>query len=66
MRLALAASRRWRNDLSPEEITSMLKDVRRGKLSVEDAVERLRNLPYEDLGYAKIDHHRSLRQGFQR
>ncbi|MGO8813384.1 MAG: nickel pincer cofactor biosynthesis protein LarB [Terriglobia bacterium] len=50
--------------MSPEEITSMLKDVRRGKLSVEDAVERLRNLPYEDLGYAKIDHHRSLRQGF--
>jgi len=50
--------------LSPEEISSMLKQVRRGKLSVEDAVERLRTLPYEDLGYAKIDHHRSLRQGF--
>jgi hypothetical protein len=42
----------------------MLRQVRRGKLSVEDALERLRNLPYEDLGYAKIDHHRSLRQGF--
>ena len=52
------------NTLSPEEITSMLKQVRGGKLSVEDAVERLRTLPYEDLGYAKIDHHRSLRQGF--
>ena len=50
--------------MSPEEITSMLKQVRGGKLSVEDAVERLRTLPYEDLGYAKIDHHRSLRQGF--
>ena len=42
----------------------MLQQVRRGKLSVEGALERLRNLPYEDLGYAKIDHHRSLRQGF--
>ncbi len=50
--------------MSPEEITNMLKQVRGGKLSVEDAVERLRTLPYEDLGYAKIDHHRSLRQGF--
>ena len=42
----------------------MLKQVRGGKLSVEAAVDRLRTLPYEDLGYAKIDHHRSLRQGF--
>jgi len=50
--------------LTPEEIAEMLKQVRRGKLSVEDAVDRLRHLPYEDLGYAKIDHHRSLRQGF--
>ncbi len=41
----------------------MLRQVRRGRLSVEDAVDRLRNLPYENLGYAKIDHHRSLRQG---
>ena len=49
--------------MSPEEITSMLKEVQKGKLSVEDALERLRKLPYEDLGYAKIDHHRSLRQG---
>jgi len=50
--------------LSPDEITGLLKQVQQGKLSVEDAVERLKILPYEDLGYAKIDHHRSLRQGF--
>ncbi len=49
--------------MTPEEISKMLRQVRRGKLTVEDAVDRLRNLPYEDLGYAKIDHHRSLRQG---
>ena len=42
----------------------MLRKVRRGRLSVEEAVDRLRSLPYEDLGYAKIDHHRALRQGF--
>jgi NCAIR mutase (PurE)-related protein len=50
--------------LTPEEITKMLQQVRRGKLSVGEAVDRLRTLPYEDLGYAKIDHHRMLRQGF--
>jgi NCAIR mutase (PurE)-related protein len=50
--------------LTPEEISKMLRRVRSGKLSVDDAVDRLRTLPYEDIGYAKIDHHRSLRQGF--
>ena len=50
--------------MTPEEITKVLQQVQRGKLSVGGALERLRNLPYEDLGYAKIDHHRSLRQGF--
>jgi hypothetical protein len=50
--------------LTPEEITKVLQQVRRGKLSVGGALERLRNLPYEDLSYAKIDHHRALRQGF--
>jgi NCAIR mutase (PurE)-related protein len=51
-------------ELTPEEIVKMLRQVRRGTLSVENALERLRHLPYEDLGYAKIDHHRALRQGF--
>ena len=50
--------------MTPEEITELLMQVQRGKLSVDGALERLRTLPYEDLGYAKIDHHRSLRQGF--
>ena len=50
--------------MTAEEITKMLQQVRRGKLRVADAVEQLRHLPYEDLGYAKIDHHRALRQGF--
>ncbi len=50
--------------MTAEEIAKMLRQVRHGRLSVEDAVDRLRSLPYEDLGYAKIDHHRALRQGF--
>ncbi|MGH9353580.1 MAG: nickel pincer cofactor biosynthesis protein LarB, partial [Terriglobia bacterium] len=50
--------------LTADQIKKMLQQVRRGTLSVEGAVEQLRDLPYEDLGYAKIDHHRSLRQGF--
>src|SRR5690348_5452556 len=50
--------------MSPEEITVMLQQVRSRKLTVEAAVDRLRNLPFEDIGYARIDHHRSLRQGF--
>lgn len=41
----------------------MLADVRRGRRSVSVALEQLRHLPYEDLGFAKVDHHRSLRQG---
>ncbi len=50
--------------MTAEEIKKLLRKVRRGNLTVEDAVDRLRTLPYEDLGYAKIDHHRALRQGF--
>jgi len=51
------------NPLNAEEISKMLRRVRQGRLGVEDALEHLRDLPYEDLGYAKIDHHRPLRQG---
>ena len=48
-----------RNNLS-----KLLKQVKAGRVSVENAVERLRQLPFEDLGFAKIDHHRQLRQGY--
>jgi pyridinium-3,5-biscarboxylic acid mononucleotide synthase len=41
----------------------MLTDVRSGALSPDDAVRRLRRLPFADLGFAKVDHHRGLRQG---
>jgi len=43
---------------------SVLADLKAGKMSVADALGRLRDLPYEDLGFAKIDGHRDLRRGF--
>lgn len=50
--------------MNPEGLERLLRDVRQGQLSVEQALQRLRSLPYEDLGFASLDHHRSLRQGF--
>jgi NCAIR mutase (PurE)-related protein len=41
-----------------------LKQVKDGSLGIEEAVEKLRHLPFEDLGFARIDHHRQIRQGF--
>ena len=42
----------------------MLEAIRDGYLPVDEALERLRHLPYEDLGFASLDHHRALRKGF--
>jgi NCAIR mutase (PurE)-related protein len=50
--------------MDSERIVELLTEVRRGKVSVSQAVARLRHLPFEDLGFAKVDHHRILRQGF--
>lgn len=44
-------------------LRKLFDEVRSRKLSPDDAVERLRHLPFEDLGFAKLDHHRALRQG---
>jgi len=49
--------------VNPEAIRKLLQQVRAGKLSPDDAVQRLRHLPFEDLGFAKVDHHRALRVG---
>ena len=46
------------------ELRRLLESVQTGELDIEGAVERLRSLPFEDIGFAKIDHHRQLRQGF--
>ncbi len=42
----------------------LLEELRKGKATVDEVVERLRRLPFEDMGFAKVDHHRSLRRGF--
>ena len=42
----------------------LLNLVREGKISVEEAERELRDVPYKDLGYAKLDLHRKLRSGF--
>lgn len=49
--------------MNPDRLKALLADVKKGRCSEADALERLRDLPYEDLGFAKVDHHRSLRQG---
>lgn len=44
-------------------IETLLTDVREGRVPVAEALDRLRGLPFEDLGFAKLDHHRALRTG---
>jgi hypothetical protein len=49
--------------MTAEQLTELLEQVRTGKMDVPAAVKRMRNLPFEDLGFAKVDHHRALRHG---
>jgi pyridinium-3,5-biscarboxylic acid mononucleotide synthase len=50
--------------MNQQELLKILESVKSGELAPHVAVERLKHLPFEDLGFAKVDHHRSLRQGF--
>src|SRR5215510_10856014 len=50
--------------MDPRDLATVLEAVRDGRLTPAEAAERLRHLPYEDLGFAKVDHHRALRRGF--
>ena len=50
--------------MNQTDLLKILESVRGGKLSPSAALERLKHLPFEDLGFAKVDHHRALRQGF--
>jgi NCAIR mutase (PurE)-related protein len=49
--------------MNRSQIEALLNDVQSNRTSVPDALDRLKDLPFEDLGFAKLDHHRSLRTG---
>ncbi|MBV8550210.1 MAG: nickel pincer cofactor biosynthesis protein LarB [Acidobacteriaceae bacterium] len=49
--------------MNPLQLQQLLQRVRDGETSVDSALRALRHLPYEDLGFAKVDHHRALRHG---
>ncbi|MHC4624552.1 MAG: nickel pincer cofactor biosynthesis protein LarB [Planctomycetota bacterium] len=50
--------------MQAEQLRELLEQVKGGDASVEEAIERLRHMPFEDLGFAHVDHHRQIRRGF--
>jgi NCAIR mutase (PurE)-related protein len=50
--------------MDPKKLEALLRSIQEGTLSVEEGVQKLRTLPFEDIGEAMIDHHRPLRKGF--
>jgi len=49
--------------MGSEQLKELLEQVHGGRLSIDSAMERLKHLPFEDMGFAKVDHHRALRHG---
>src|ERR1700739_5056792 len=49
--------------MNSQALRKLFDQVRRKQLTPDEAVDRLRHLPFEDLGFAKVDHHRALRHG---
>lgn len=49
--------------MDQEQLRSLFEQVRDGAMDIDAAMVRMRHMPYEDLGFAKIDHHRALRHG---
>ena len=50
--------------MNESTLRALLESVQSGRTDVNEAVEQLRRLPFEDIGFASVDHHRSLRCGF--
>jgi NCAIR mutase (PurE)-related proteins len=50
--------------MNAKEVEKLLKNVKKGDTSIEEALEILKNFPYTDLGFARIDHHREMRTGY--
>ena len=49
--------------MDEEQLRRLFEQVREGAVDVDSALHRLRHMPFEDLGFAKVDHHRALRHG---
>ena len=49
--------------MNKDRIRELLECIRKGEVTVDNALEKLKNLPFEDIGFACIDHHRGLRRG---
>jgi NCAIR mutase (PurE)-related protein len=62
--LQYALLERKREAMDEERLRELLAAVQAGAMSVEEGLARLSHLPYEDLGFAAVDHHRALRKGF--
>ncbi|MHC4424818.1 MAG: nickel pincer cofactor biosynthesis protein LarB [Planctomycetota bacterium] len=50
--------------MQAEQLKELLEQVKNGEIDIDQAIERLRHLPFEDLGFACLDHHRQIRRGF--
>jgi NCAIR mutase (PurE)-related protein len=50
--------------MDEQALKALLESFRTGELEIDQVVQRLRQLPFEDLGFAKVDHHRAIRCGF--
>src|ERR1051325_11018109 len=62
-RICCSASSARRRSMDKDALRRLLSEVQSGHLDVEAALGRLAGLPFEDVGFAKIDHHRALRAG---
>jgi pyridinium-3,5-biscarboxylic acid mononucleotide synthase len=49
--------------MDQDQLRALLEEVRTGAVEIDAALDRLRHMPFEDLGFAKVDHHRALRHG---
>lgn len=50
--------------MDEDKLAQLLESVQSGNVTIDQALKQLQHLPFEDLGFAKVDHHRALRQGF--
>jgi NCAIR mutase (PurE)-related protein len=50
--------------MNVDSLRELLENVKDGRVDIDEAMNKLKTLPFEDLGFAKLDHHRSLRNGY--